>query len=142
MSAGEGASRIEELLIHNVAWGDITNRRRFFEDYAAANKFDPLIPNNWYKQTRKNILLYKVCLSLSLPLPIPLPLPLLKSWCREHTAYYTTTKTVFQMPSLICFLTSAWINHNLEVHHVLFCIFFFLKQLFNLIFSSMALNKQ
>eukprot|EP00026_Physarum_polycephalum_P002048 Phypoly_transcript_02052.p1 GENE.Phypoly_transcript_02052~~Phypoly_transcript_02052.p1 ORF type:complete len:648 (+),score=89.30 Phypoly_transcript_02052:207-2150(+) len=38
------------------SWGDISNRREFFEAYARANKFDPLIPDNWYKQSRKNVL--------------------------------------------------------------------------------------
>eukprot|EP00026_Physarum_polycephalum_P001051 Phypoly_transcript_01052.p1 GENE.Phypoly_transcript_01052~~Phypoly_transcript_01052.p1 ORF type:complete len:797 (-),score=76.09 Phypoly_transcript_01052:124-2514(-) len=29
-------------------WNKISHRRKFFEDYARENKFDPLIPSNWY----------------------------------------------------------------------------------------------
>jgi hypothetical protein len=36
------------------------HRKKFFEDYAAANEFDPLVPENWYSQSRQNILASKV----------------------------------------------------------------------------------
>eukprot|EP00026_Physarum_polycephalum_P001387 Phypoly_transcript_01388.p1 GENE.Phypoly_transcript_01388~~Phypoly_transcript_01388.p1 ORF type:complete len:627 (+),score=98.80 Phypoly_transcript_01388:211-1881(+) len=32
------------------AWHNEGNRRKFFEDYAKENGFDPLIPENWYSQ--------------------------------------------------------------------------------------------
>lgn len=37
----------------NVAGGfwDKTNKRKFLEHYAQANKFDPLVPENWYSIT-------------------------------------------------------------------------------------------
>eukprot|EP00026_Physarum_polycephalum_P000503 Phypoly_transcript_00504.p2 GENE.Phypoly_transcript_00504~~Phypoly_transcript_00504.p2 ORF type:complete len:477 (+),score=71.61 Phypoly_transcript_00504:1867-3297(+) len=35
---------------------DMKNRRKFFEDFAREYKFDPLIPENWYQQSRKQIL--------------------------------------------------------------------------------------
>jgi hypothetical protein len=28
-------------------WKDPENRRKFFEDFARENNFDPLIPENW-----------------------------------------------------------------------------------------------
>jgi hypothetical protein len=31
-----------------VNWKDVENQRKFFDLYAAANHFDPLIPDNWY----------------------------------------------------------------------------------------------
>jgi hypothetical protein len=40
-------------------------RKRFFEVYAKQNKFDPLIPENWYAQTQKQILSVKVFLLLN-----------------------------------------------------------------------------
>lgn len=36
------------------------NRRKFFEDYAESNKFDPLIAAHWYKQPISNIMAVKV----------------------------------------------------------------------------------
>lgn len=35
-------------------------RRKQFEQYAAENEFDPLIPASWYAQSRRNIVAYKV----------------------------------------------------------------------------------
>lgn len=39
---------------------DKNNRRKFFEDYARDNDFDPLVASNWYSQTRNHIMAYKV----------------------------------------------------------------------------------
>eukprot|EP00026_Physarum_polycephalum_P001397 Phypoly_transcript_01398.p1 GENE.Phypoly_transcript_01398~~Phypoly_transcript_01398.p1 ORF type:complete len:808 (+),score=111.44 Phypoly_transcript_01398:465-2888(+) len=36
-------------------WRKLRNRRLFFEEYAKENKFDPLVPENWYTQPRKRI---------------------------------------------------------------------------------------
>eukprot|EP00026_Physarum_polycephalum_P003383 Phypoly_transcript_03394.p1 GENE.Phypoly_transcript_03394~~Phypoly_transcript_03394.p1 ORF type:complete len:728 (+),score=54.40 Phypoly_transcript_03394:224-2407(+) len=36
-------------------WYNAKNRRKFFEEYARENKFDPLNPKNWYIQQRKKI---------------------------------------------------------------------------------------
>jgi hypothetical protein len=36
------------------------NRRRFFENYAKENGFDPLNPENWYLQAREKIISTKV----------------------------------------------------------------------------------
>ena len=44
-------------------WRVITNRKRFFENYAKEHGFDPLVPENWYLQSRKRIANYKVLLS-------------------------------------------------------------------------------
>ena len=38
----------------------ISSRKKFFEDYASTNGFDPLIPENWYSQSRQQILAFKV----------------------------------------------------------------------------------
>jgi hypothetical protein len=36
------------------------NRKKFFEDYAKQNGFDPYNPVNWYTQPRENIMSVKV----------------------------------------------------------------------------------
>ena len=36
------------------------SRRRFFEFFAKANEFDPLIPDNWYNVSSANIVKHKV----------------------------------------------------------------------------------
>eukprot|EP00026_Physarum_polycephalum_P003234 Phypoly_transcript_03244.p1 GENE.Phypoly_transcript_03244~~Phypoly_transcript_03244.p1 ORF type:complete len:742 (+),score=88.29 Phypoly_transcript_03244:221-2446(+) len=38
---------------------DVNNRRQFFERYAKENDFDPLVPENWYYQSRDKILAIK-----------------------------------------------------------------------------------
>lgn len=38
----------------------IENRRKFFEEYAKANKFDPLVAENWHSQSLNSILTTKV----------------------------------------------------------------------------------
>ena len=45
-------------------WDEPENRRKFFENYAQANGFDPLIAKNWYSQLLD--VLAEVCLSFSL----------------------------------------------------------------------------
>eukprot|EP00026_Physarum_polycephalum_P001524 Phypoly_transcript_01526.p1 GENE.Phypoly_transcript_01526~~Phypoly_transcript_01526.p1 ORF type:complete len:780 (-),score=98.01 Phypoly_transcript_01526:986-3034(-) len=37
------------------SWSDIRNRRKFFEDFAKNHRFDPLKPENWYKQTKEKL---------------------------------------------------------------------------------------
>lgn len=37
----------------------LEKRRQFFEKYASAKGFDPLIANNWYSQPRDKIVKYK-----------------------------------------------------------------------------------
>jgi hypothetical protein len=41
-------------------WKDPTNRKLFFDNFAAEQKFDPLKPSNWYGITQKAILEQKV----------------------------------------------------------------------------------
>jgi len=36
-------------------WHELKNRRIFFENFAKANKFDPLVAKNWYLQSKKKI---------------------------------------------------------------------------------------
>lgn len=36
------------------------NVRRFFEEYAQSNGFDPLVPDNWYSVSRQSVLDTKV----------------------------------------------------------------------------------
>jgi hypothetical protein len=50
-------------------WPTRENMRKFFEEYAKENSFDPLNPNNWYSISRSKIFASKVdfcILSLSL----------------------------------------------------------------------------
>ena len=51
---------------YSAVWHDIANRRHFFEKYAKANGFDPLIPENWYEQSKLKIMYSKVAISLLL----------------------------------------------------------------------------
>jgi hypothetical protein len=53
---------------------DFTKHKLFFENYAKDNGFDPLVPENWYFQTIKNILSITVCL-----------------YNNQHTCTYYTT---------------------------------------------------
>jgi hypothetical protein len=48
-------------------WANAAARRKFFEDYAKQNGFDPLIRENWYQSTA----------SLTLHVPTPTPPTLL-----------------------------------------------------------------
>ena len=48
------------LIFVVAVWQDIANRRQFFEKYAKTNGFDPLVPENWYYQSRRKILEAKV----------------------------------------------------------------------------------
>ena len=41
-------------------WVDIRNRRKFFEEFARTNGFDPLNAENWYRQSLTTILRVKV----------------------------------------------------------------------------------
>lgn len=57
------------FILFNVEthWLYKKNRKKFFEDFAAAYHFDPLNVNNWYSITKDNLLNYKkVILSCSL----------------------------------------------------------------------------
>eukprot|EP00026_Physarum_polycephalum_P000813 Phypoly_transcript_00814.p1 GENE.Phypoly_transcript_00814~~Phypoly_transcript_00814.p1 ORF type:complete len:797 (+),score=105.00 Phypoly_transcript_00814:1557-3947(+) len=46
---------IDPSKLTTVSWLEEKKRREFFETYARENKFDPLIPENWYAQSPKNI---------------------------------------------------------------------------------------
>jgi hypothetical protein len=51
--------KVDFFHVNNVSiasWQSIDSRRKLFEQYAASRKFDPLNPENWYAQPRKNIL--------------------------------------------------------------------------------------
>lgn len=59
-------------------WADKSNRRHFFDDFAASRNFDPLIAENWNSVTYTDIVGVKVCYSLfSFFVSSSLPLPLL-----------------------------------------------------------------
>ena len=68
--------------VDNVdSWRDVERRRLFFEKYAKKHAFDPLIPENWYKEPRKKIVSFKVSLLTLLSLSfIPLNLSLFLSF--------------------------------------------------------------
>jgi hypothetical protein len=44
-----------EFEIASNLWVEVEKRRKFFENYAKRKGFDPLIPENWYVQSRKKI---------------------------------------------------------------------------------------
>ena len=44
----------------SAPWQEASNRRMFFEKYALENGFDPLVPHNWYLQSREKIRSLKV----------------------------------------------------------------------------------
>ena len=41
-------------------WKHPENRRRFFQDYASENGFDPLNPENWYTQPHSKVMAVRV----------------------------------------------------------------------------------
>lgn len=41
-------------------WYDATKRRKFFENFARMNGFDPLVADNWYTITRDRVSALKV----------------------------------------------------------------------------------
>lgn len=45
---------------YSASWHGVENRRQFFEQYALEHGFDPLIPDNWYSQSRESIMDFKV----------------------------------------------------------------------------------
>ena len=56
--------RVNEITYRNFSyldmWDGEIQRRNFFENYASANDFDPLVPDNWYAQPKDKIMSYKV----------------------------------------------------------------------------------
>ena len=47
-------------LLYSDMWDGEIKRRKFFENYARANDFDPLAADNWYAQPKDKIMSYKV----------------------------------------------------------------------------------
>ena len=41
-------------------WSEPENRKKFFDEFAAQRKFDPLIPKNWNTFATKDVLSVKV----------------------------------------------------------------------------------
>lgn len=52
------------VLIQFIAWEIAKKQRAFFESFAKEQGFDPLKPNQWYKQSKKHILQKRVYLFL------------------------------------------------------------------------------
>lgn len=53
------------LLLFNsfaASWNTISNRRQFFENFAKMKNFDAEVADNWYSQSRKEIMNQKVLL--------------------------------------------------------------------------------
>lgn len=48
-----------------AVWSLQRNRRKLFERYAKEHHFDPLVPDNWYHQSRASLLSFKVLIILS-----------------------------------------------------------------------------
>lgn len=36
-------------------WTEVANQRKFFDNFAKENNFDPLNPDNWYKVERRDV---------------------------------------------------------------------------------------
>jgi hypothetical protein len=90
-----------------ATWQDATKRRRFFEDYAKANGFNPLKPENWYKHSRVKIMAAKVVH------PLPLFLMIIHLfYFRTLTEFCTITPTVFPRLCQTCFLKLVLIELN------------------------------
>eukprot|EP00026_Physarum_polycephalum_P003664 Phypoly_transcript_03677.p1 GENE.Phypoly_transcript_03677~~Phypoly_transcript_03677.p1 ORF type:complete len:748 (+),score=79.94 Phypoly_transcript_03677:247-2244(+) len=49
----------EKKLPTNSVWSEAKKRRKFFEQYAAEHGFDPLVPENWYSQTRGSVIAHQ-----------------------------------------------------------------------------------
>eukprot|EP00026_Physarum_polycephalum_P008336 Phypoly_transcript_08418.p1 GENE.Phypoly_transcript_08418~~Phypoly_transcript_08418.p1 ORF type:complete len:268 (+),score=33.53 Phypoly_transcript_08418:1-804(+) len=47
--------RISKFDNTSLLWKSKVNRKRFFEDFARENGFEPLIPENWYSQSKMKI---------------------------------------------------------------------------------------
>eukprot|EP00026_Physarum_polycephalum_P000389 Phypoly_transcript_00389.p1 GENE.Phypoly_transcript_00389~~Phypoly_transcript_00389.p1 ORF type:complete len:1231 (+),score=194.32 Phypoly_transcript_00389:52-3744(+) len=45
--------------VPNRHWLELGNRRKVFENFAKENRFDPLVPNNWYKVPKETLLAKK-----------------------------------------------------------------------------------
>eukprot|EP00026_Physarum_polycephalum_P001342 Phypoly_transcript_01343.p1 GENE.Phypoly_transcript_01343~~Phypoly_transcript_01343.p1 ORF type:complete len:974 (+),score=101.70 Phypoly_transcript_01343:154-3075(+) len=45
-------------------WMNVENRRHFFDHFAAVNKFDPLVPSNWYSVSRERFMRTKAAASV------------------------------------------------------------------------------
>jgi len=52
----------QQLILLTDLWHDPKNRRKFFENYAKVNGFDPLNPNKWHSLPKEKILIVKVFL--------------------------------------------------------------------------------
>eukprot|EP00026_Physarum_polycephalum_P005007 Phypoly_transcript_05033.p1 GENE.Phypoly_transcript_05033~~Phypoly_transcript_05033.p1 ORF type:complete len:665 (+),score=73.56 Phypoly_transcript_05033:296-1996(+) len=51
---------LDKAKLRERAWvNEVSKRREFFESYAKAHKFDPLLPENWYSQSISQIMSFK-----------------------------------------------------------------------------------
>ena len=70
------------LSLYSVGfWTNVDNRKKFLEDFAKKNRFDPLIAENWYKIRTKQFRAMKVLFLSPFPPfpPFPPSLPLSSS---------------------------------------------------------------
>ena len=96
-------------------WSEASNRRKFFEEYAKVNGFDPLVPSNWYSQPSEKIMMCKVyqlppLSSSSFYLVLPSLISL--NPCRGPTTLFDIIKMQLYKRFSISFLISAWINRS------------------------------
>jgi hypothetical protein len=73
------SSSQEIFIFYLASWYLTSNKRKFFEKFAEKNEFDPLLPYNWYSQSKEKILaeqvpkneqtkiLAKICTKMNLP---------------------------------------------------------------------------
>jgi hypothetical protein len=86
-------------------WCKQKNRRRFFENFAKTNGFDPLLPDNWYLQDSKKIMKIRVLNFLE------------KQWIfntiiRVHNKFCHITTIAFNKHCLTSILTLDWTQLN------------------------------
>ena len=80
-------------------WRDESNRRKFLEKYANVHTFDPNVAENWYSQSKKQILAFEVFTCFTIPI-----VPSLILLNRVHRMLFITTETQYLKRSSICFL--------------------------------------
>eukprot|EP00026_Physarum_polycephalum_P003961 Phypoly_transcript_03978.p1 GENE.Phypoly_transcript_03978~~Phypoly_transcript_03978.p1 ORF type:complete len:727 (+),score=78.73 Phypoly_transcript_03978:92-2272(+) len=51
--------KFDQGMFVQSSWTNIEDKRKFFENYARANDFDPYDPSNWYKQPHRKIGAFK-----------------------------------------------------------------------------------
>ena len=54
------SDKLPETSVNPAGYWTNYNMRKFFDDYAQKNNFDPLCANNWYNVKRKDVIMERV----------------------------------------------------------------------------------